>query len=65
MDGRRFNGGAHTGNSAGQGAKAAASGGILVCIFNFILIYLFGLEENSSSDDGPHVMLSTNGGGKA
>jgi hypothetical protein len=57
-----FNGGAHTENTAGQGAKAAASGGIMVCIFNFILIYLFGLEDNTSSEgSGPEVMVSTNG----
>jgi hypothetical protein len=58
--GYAYNGGEHTENYLGQGAKAVIAGGIIVLVFNLIVIVLFGLEETPTGpEEGPQVMVRT------
>lgn len=41
----RYEGGSHTSNTVGQGFKTATAGGIIVCVCNYIFLFIFGSEE--------------------
>ncbi|KAF5835595.1 hypothetical protein DUNSADRAFT_7197 [Dunaliella salina] len=43
-----FSAGEHDDNSVAQGYKTAASGGIIVCVCNYVFMYLWGSEEGAS-----------------
>eukprot|EP00967_Tisochrysis_lutea_P113920 scaffold181183_cov16-Tisochrysis_lutea.AAC.1 len=44
----RFSAGEHDDNEVAQGYKTAASGGIVVCVCNYVFMYLWGSEEGAS-----------------
>uniref|UniRef100_A0A7S3VPU3 Uncharacterized protein n=1 Tax=Dunaliella tertiolecta TaxID=3047 RepID=A0A7S3VPU3_DUNTE len=44
----RFSGGSHDDNTVAQGFKTAAAGGIIVCVCNYIFMFIFGSEEEGS-----------------
>ncbi|KAF5829511.1 hypothetical protein DUNSADRAFT_15980 [Dunaliella salina] len=46
--GYEFSAGEHDDNSVAQGYKTAASGGIIVCVCNYVFMYLWGSEEGAS-----------------
>jgi len=41
----RYEGGSHTDNTVGQGFKTATAGGIIVCVCNYLFLFIFGSEE--------------------
>eukprot|EP00967_Tisochrysis_lutea_P074745 scaffold100562_cov40-Tisochrysis_lutea.AAC.1 len=43
-----FSAGEHDDNDVAQGYKTAASGGIIVCVCNYVFMYLWGSEESAS-----------------
>mmetsp|Transcript_12126 Transcript_12126/g.33128 ORF Transcript_12126/g.33128 Transcript_12126/m.33128 type:complete len:183 (+) Transcript_12126:118-666(+) len=45
--GYMFSAGEHDDNTVAQGFKTAAAGGIVVCICNYIFMFMFGSEEQS------------------
>jgi len=50
-----FNGGAHSDDEAGQSYKAVAAGGIVVCICNYIHLFVFGMREVEETAGQPVV----------
>uniref|UniRef100_A0A7S3VQN4 Uncharacterized protein n=1 Tax=Dunaliella tertiolecta TaxID=3047 RepID=A0A7S3VQN4_DUNTE len=46
--GYQFSGGSHDDNTVAQGFKTAAAGGIIVCVCNYIFMFIFGSEEEGS-----------------
>ncbi|KAF5831243.1 hypothetical protein DUNSADRAFT_13394 [Dunaliella salina] len=48
--GYQFSGGSHDDNTVAQGFKTAAAGGIVVCVCNYIFMFLFGAEESASEE---------------
>ncbi|KAF5828471.1 hypothetical protein DUNSADRAFT_17579 [Dunaliella salina] len=46
--GYEFSAGEHDDNAVAQGYKTAASGGIIVCVCNYVFMYLWGSEEGAS-----------------
>ncbi|KAF5826490.1 hypothetical protein DUNSADRAFT_2950 [Dunaliella salina] len=47
--GYRFSAGQHDDNTVAQGFKTAAAGGIVVCVCNYIFMFMFGSEEQGES----------------
>ena len=45
-----FSGCSHDDNTVAQGYKTAAAGGIVVCVCNYVFMFVFGSEEESSSE---------------
>uniref|UniRef100_A0A7S3R051 MARVEL domain-containing protein n=2 Tax=Dunaliella tertiolecta TaxID=3047 RepID=A0A7S3R051_DUNTE len=48
--GYQYEGGSHSDNTVGQGFKTAAAGGIIVCVCNYIFMFIFGSEEGASGE---------------
>ncbi|RRR12689.1 hypothetical protein CVV73_27010, partial [Enterobacter hormaechei] len=48
-----FSGGEHDENTVAQGFKTAAAGGIVVCVCNYIFMFMFGSDEHSEGADAP------------
>jgi len=52
---RSFEGGSHSDDESGQAYKTAAAGGIVVCICNYIFLFVFGTEEAYQANGEPVV----------